>query len=109
MKVGIHAFSNDSHTTAGVRRAREVDAEAVCLMTTGLPGVAETGVPERDALREAVGRYRDAGIEVPAGYAGRWSNELMLGDPSRDEEFERLRATLEAMAAAGIESVLFYT
>ena len=33
----------------------------------------------------------------------------MLGDPAREEEFERLRATLEVMAAAGIEAVLFYT
>ena len=109
MKIGIHAFSADSHTQAGVQRARQVEAEAVCLMTTAIPGSAEKGAPDVDALREAVGRYRDAGIDVPAGYAGRWSNELMLGDPAREEEFERLRATLEAMAAAGIEGVLFYT
>lgn len=109
MKIGIHAFNRDSHLPAGVQRARDVEAEAVCLTVEHMPGVAERGVPDVDAVRAAVALYRDAGIEVPAGYAGRWSNELQLNDPSRDEEFERLRATLAAMTAADIRSILFYT
>lgn len=109
MKIGIHAFSRDSHTDAGLRRAREVEAEGVCLSVEHLPGMKDRGAPDADALRAAVGGYQDAGFVVPAGYAGRWSNELMLDDPSRADEWERLRATLERMAAAGIQSVLFYT
>ena len=109
MKVGIHAFTPDSHTAAGVQRARDVEAEAVCLMVTELPGVAERGVPDADAVRAAVGLYGDAGIDASAGYAGRWSNEMMLNAPDKAEEFERLRSTLAAMAAGGMTSVLFYT
>jgi sugar phosphate isomerase/epimerase len=71
-------------------------------------GSAESGAPDTDALRDAVHRYHDAGITVPAGYAGRFSTELMLNDPARQAEYDRLRTNLERMAEVGIASVLFY-
>ncbi len=109
MKVGIHAFDANSHTAAGVERARAAHAEAVCLTVDHVEGAAERGVPDAEALKAAVGRYEEAGIPVPAGYAGRWTNELMLDDPAHTEEFERLRKTLTVMAGAGMRGVLFYT
>jgi D-mannonate dehydratase len=109
MQVGIHAFSKDAGTSAGVDRARATGAEGVCLGVTAFAGAEEEGAPRLDALRDAVHRYEDAGISVPAGYAGRFSNEMMLSDPGREEEYRRLVANLERMAAVGIRSVLFYT
>jgi D-mannonate dehydratase len=109
MKVGIHAFSRDSHTAAGVERARQAGAEAVCLSVEQIDGRETHGVPELDALKAAVGLYDAAGIPATHGYAGRWSNELMLDDPARAEEFDRLVATLRGMAAVGMKGVLFYT
>jgi sugar phosphate isomerase/epimerase len=108
MQVGIHAFGKNAATAEGVARAGAVGAEGVCLGVSAVAGYAEEGVPPRVALRDAVNRYHDAGIAVPAGYADRFSNPLMLNDPSRAAEYQRLLANLERMAAVGIRSVLFY-
>lgn len=109
MKIGIHAFGPEAHSEEGVRRALEIGAEGVCLGVMNLPGVREHGVPDGDAIAASAERYRCAGIAVPAGYAGRWSNEMMINAPGYEAERERLRLTLQRMAGAGIESVLFYT
>jgi sugar phosphate isomerase/epimerase len=46
---------------------------------------------------------------VPAGYAGRFSNPMMLSDATCEVEYRRLLTMLERMAAVGIRAVLFYT
>ncbi len=108
MQIGIHAFGKNAATVEGVARARSVGAEGVCLGVSAVEGCAEEGIPPLPALRDAVNRYHDAGIAVPAGYADRFSNPLMLNDPSCEAEYRRLVASLERMAAVGIRSVLFY-
>jgi sugar phosphate isomerase/epimerase len=108
MQIGIHAFGKNAATDEGVARARAVGAEGVCFGVMGVEGYAEEGVPGLAALRDAVNRYHDAGIAVPAGYADRFSNEMMLNDPSREAEYRRLLANLERMAAVGIRSIMFY-
>lgn len=108
MQVGIHAFSKNAATAEGVARARDAGAEGICLGVTAVEGSAEEGAPPLAALKDAVHRYEDAGIAVPAGYAGRFSNAMMLNDPACEAEYQRLRANLERMAAVGIRSVLFY-
>jgi len=109
MQIGIHAFGEKAVTAEGVARAKAIGAEGVCLGVTGVPGTKETGVPPLDGLRDAVHRYHDAGIAVPAGYAGRFSDAMMLGDPACEEEYRRLVETLSRMASVGIRGVLFYT
>jgi sugar phosphate isomerase/epimerase len=108
MQIGIHAFGEKAATAEGVARAQAVAAEAVCLGVSSVPGAAE-GVPPLEGLRDAVHRYHDAGIAVPAGYAGRFSNPMMLNDNSCEAEYRRLITILERMAASGIRAVLFYT
>ena len=108
MQIGIHAFGEKAATAEGVGRAQAVGAEGICFGVSSVPGAAE-GVPPLEGLREAVHRYQDAGIAVPAGYGGRFSNAMMLSDASREAEYRRLITTLERMAAVGIRAVLFYT
>jgi D-mannonate dehydratase len=108
MQIGIHAFRGNAASAEGVARARAAGAEGICLGVTAVPGYKEEGAPELAALQDAVHRYQDAGIAVPAGYAGRFSNELMLNDPACEAEYRRLVASLERLAAVGIRSVLFY-
>jgi D-mannonate dehydratase len=108
MQIGIHAFGEKAATAEGVARARAVGAEGVCLGVSSVPGAVE-GVPSLEGLRDAVHRYQDAGIAVSAGYAGRFSNAMMLDDPTCEAEYRRLITSLERMAAVGIRAVLFYT
>lgn len=108
MQIGIHAFAKNAATPEGVARARAIGAEGVCLGTSAIPGYADEGIPPLAALREAVNRYHDAGIAVPAGYAERFSNPMMLNDPTSAAEYQRLLANLERLAAVGIHAVLFY-
>ncbi len=108
MQIGIHAFGENAATAGGVARAQAIGAEGVCLGVASVPGAVE-GVPPLEGLRDAVHRYQDAGIAVPAGYAGRFSNAMMLNDTACEAEYHRLSSILEGMAAAGIRAVLFYT
>ena len=108
MQIGIHAFGKNAATAEGVARARSIGVEGVCLGVSAVEGYAAEGAPPLPALRDAVNRYHDAGIAVPAGYADRFSNAMMLNDPSCEAEYRRLLANLERMAAVGIRSVLFY-
>ena len=108
MQIGIHAFGENAATAEGVARARSIGVEGVCLGVSAVEGYAAEGAPPLPALRDAVNRYHDAGIAVPAGYADRFSNAMMLNDPSCEAEYRRLLANLERMAAVGIRSVLFY-
>jgi D-mannonate dehydratase len=108
MEIGIHAFGEKAVTAEGVARARSVGAEGVCLGVSSVPGAVE-GVPPVDALRDAIHRYHDAGIAVPAGHAGRFSNAMMLNDPACEPEYRRFVTILERMAAVGIRALLFYT
>jgi sugar phosphate isomerase/epimerase len=108
MQIGIHAFGENAATQEGVARAQATGAEAVCLDVMAVPGAGD-GAPPFEGLGDAVHRYQDAGIAVPAGYAGRFSNALMLNDAGCDPEYQRLLTILERMAAVGIRSILFYT
>ena len=109
MLIGIHAFGRDAGTPSGVARARSVGAEGVCLGLEAIQSVAADPNSPDQALRDAVHRYQDAGIEVPAGYAGRFSDAMMLGDAGAEAEYGGLLRQLERLASVGINSVLYYT
>jgi sugar phosphate isomerase/epimerase len=108
MKIGIHAYGEDALTADGVDRARAMGAEGVCLGIMGIDGFAEDGVVRGDAMSDAVARYHDAGIEVPAGHVGSVPNEMMVGEPGFEEDYRKLVANIERMAAVGIQSLILY-
>lgn len=108
MKIGIHAYDDSGPTAQGVDRARAVGAEGVCLGITGIEGFAQEGVVRQDALADAVARYHDAGIEVPAGYVGRVPDEMMISESGFDEDYRKLLANLERLASAGIRALVLY-
>ena len=108
MKIGIHAYGENGPTAKGVDRARTVGAEGVSLGITEIEGFAEEGVARQEALAEAVARYHDVGIEVPAGYLGNVPTGMMLSEPGFEEDYRKLLANLERMASVGIRSLVLY-
>ena len=109
MLIGIHAFGRDAATSSGVARARSIGAEGVCLGLEAVDSVSDDQHSPDLVLRDTVHRYQDAGIAVPAGYAGRFSDQMMLGEAAGDAEYGRLLRHLERLALVGIKSVLYYT
>jgi D-mannonate dehydratase len=108
MKIGIHAYGEDAPTAAGVERALKIGAEGVCLGLMNIEGFAEDGVVRQEALADAVSRYRDAGIDVPCAHVGSVPNDLMVGKPGFEEDYRKLVANMERMAAVGIRSLILY-
>lgn len=108
MKIGIHAYGEEGPTAQGVERARTVGAEGVSLGITEIEGFAEEGVVRQEALAEAVARYHDVGIEVPAGFLGQVPAGMMLSYPGFEEDYRKLLANLERMASVGIRSLVLY-
>jgi len=108
MKIGIHAMSGERTPEEVIGRCREIGAEGVCLGCSTIKESAESGVPDAGHLREVVGRFRDAGLDVAAMPGTRCSDAMFYGEPEGQSEKAALYLTLERLAGAGVNAVLFY-
>src|SRR5687768_13272256 len=98
----IILYANNGDADALIARCHALGVNQVCLTLDSLPGYAETGVPEREALRALVQRLAKAGIGVPAGNGATGRSPGVLLDPvAHRREIDAQLQTLESLGAAG--------
>lgn len=107
--MDIVLYANSADPDALIARCQALGVNQVCLTLESLPGFAETGVPERRALRTLVRRLADAGIGVPVGNGATGRNPGVLLDPAgHRREIDAHLQTLESLSDAGIGALLYY-
>jgi mannonate dehydratase len=85
-----------------LRFAQQIGAEGLDIHHgESLPGVAEQGYPDREALEKLLARIRAAGLGVYR-VAPKAPMRYLRGEPGGDEEVEHLKKTLEVFGAVGI-------
>jgi sugar phosphate isomerase/epimerase len=116
VRIGIGA-SRD--VTGTVERCRQLGVQQVFLSCAALPGYAERGYPDAEALRAFKGRLEEQGIAVPSAtyWFAKWPPRpwLRSGATNPDILLTRDRRCIDAMlrmiellGEAGITSVLHY-
>lgn len=108
MRIGIHATNREQTPEDVIRRCRDIGAEGVCLGCSTIKESAESGVPDANHLEQVSGKLRDAGLEVAAMPGARYSDAMFFGEAEGRKEKDALYQTLERLAEAGVNSVLFY-
>ena len=108
MKIGIHAQNREQSPEDLAQRCKDIGADGVCLGLNVIDGFEENGVPDADHLRRVLEVLRGAGLEVPTVLGARYSNAMFLGEPEGEKEREDLYRTVEVLAEAGVDSMLFW-
>jgi sugar phosphate isomerase/epimerase len=107
MEVVLYAYRDDP--AAIIARCRELGVRQVCLLLEGMPGYAETGVPEPRALRELAQTLADEGIALSSGNGSTGRNpDLLLNPSAHRRELDAQLRTLESLSSAGIGALLYY-
>ena len=102
-------YANNGNLDALIARCRALGVSQVCLTVDSMPGYAETGVPDPQALRALVQRLADAGIGVPAGNGATGRNPGVVRDPAgHRREIDAQLQTLDSLGGAGIGTLLYY-
>ena len=108
MKIGIHAQKRDQSPAELIERCKEIGVDGVCLGCNVIDGFEETGIPDKDHLETVLDELRSAGFEVPTVLGTHYSNAMFLGEADGEQEREALYHTIERLADAGVESMLFW-
>ena len=108
MKIGIHAQDREQSPQALIQRCKDIGADGVCLGCNVIDDFEEKGVPDTDHLHRVLDELRGAGVEVPTVLGARYSNAMFLGEPEGEKEREDLYRTVEVLAEAGVDSMLFW-
>jgi sugar phosphate isomerase/epimerase len=107
--VRINIYSHGHDVDGLIARCRQLGVADVGYACAGMPGVAETGVPDRERLRGDVDRLRAAGIAVPV--ALKWFGNdpaVVLRPREHRREIDAACRTIETLGAAGVPTVLHY-
>lgn len=105
MKAATHMHSGDA--AAIIARCRTLGVDQVCLNVAALPGVAERGIPDHDALRRLIDELGAAGITAPVALTSSGRDPRALADPASPIATEQGRM-LAILGAAGFSALLYY-
>ena len=107
MRVTMHAQYQDPDQV--VTRAKKLGVTDVCLTLAGVPGFAESGVPDRAALGDFVSRLADAGVRVPVviDWLGN-DPDVVLNPAAHRATIDAKRATFGVLGQVGISTDLHY-
>lgn len=108
MKVGIHASNRDQSPAELVQRCKDVGVDGVCLGCNVIDGFEGEGVPDTDHLNRVLDELRSAGVEVPSVLGARYSDAMFFGETDGEKERDALYRTVEVLAEAGVDSMLFW-
>ncbi len=108
MKIGIHAQNREQSPAELVQRCKDVGADGVCLGCNVIDGFEDEGVPDTDHLHRVLDELRSADVEVPSVLGARYSDAMFFGETDGEKEREALYHTVEVLAEAGVDSMLFW-